>query len=247
VNNDLLTEPAENLETAGLPIFNDPMDVVPPRVNLLPPEILEQRFVRRLAFGLLGAVLVCGAAVGGVYAHTGQGEAAARSDLESARATQTTLQQQQRSLMPAQEAQTQVLAAQKALSAAMGSDVLWSRYLDELRLKLPDGVRFSSVALTPTNGTAPATASTSTPNSSSASGGTSGTVPGTIATLTISGKARSQLEVASLLQQLATIRAFTGVYLTNTQGDATSGVISYTVTAGVTPEALSKRYSSEGK
>jgi Tfp pilus assembly protein PilN len=69
------------------------------------------------------------------------------------------------------------------------------------------------------------------------------TVPGAIATITITGKARSQPDVAALLDVLAGIKGFTNVYLTSTDGDPASGVISYTVSAGVTQEALSHRYT----
>ena len=225
----------------GLPILEAPVMVPAPRVNLLPPEIEAQRAVRKLAAGLVGVVVLCAAAVGGGYAYAGLGESSARSDLATAQSVQTSLQRQQRALAPAQQAQNQIQAAQAALVAAMGNEVLWSRYLDDLRLKRPDGVRFSQVKIDPATGTGATGASAPAP---SGSGSTTSTVtPGAIATLTLTGKARSQPDVAVLLDQLAQIKGFSGVYLTSTDGGASAGTITYTVTASITPEALSHRYA----
>jgi Tfp pilus assembly protein PilN len=235
----------EGVDPTGLPLLEAPVEVPAPRVNLLPPEIAEQRAVRRMAAGLAGGVLLCAVAVGGGYAFVGRGEAAAHADLAAAQSVQSTLQRQQRALLPAQQAQAQMQAAQAALAAAMGNEVLWSRYLDDLRIVKPEGVRFTQVKLDPTSGTG----TTGTTGASSSSGSTSsaGTAtPGAVATLTLTGKARSQPDVAALLDQLAQIKGFDGVYLTSSQGDTSSGTLTYTVTASVTPDALSHRYTLGG-
>jgi Tfp pilus assembly protein PilN len=230
----LLPDPSlEGLIPEGLPILDSPSVALAPRVNLLPPEITAPRAVRKLAAMLAGAVVVCAVGVGGGYLYAGSGEGKARSDLASAQAAQAGLERQQRALLPAQQAQAQIQSAQAALAAAMGSEVLWSRYLDQLRLTRPDGIRFTQVKLDPTTATGPSAGGSTT----------STTVPGAIATLTITGKASSQPDVADLLDQLAKIKGFAGVYLTSTDGDTTSGgVVSYTVTASVTADALSHRY-----
>ncbi len=234
----------DQVEEQSLPLLDAPAEVLAPRVNLLPPEIAEQRAVRKLAIALAGAVVLCVAAVGGGWVYAGQGESQARADLASAQSTQTALQRKQQALLPAQTAQNQVQAAQRALAAAMGNEVLWSRYLDQLRLKRPEGVRFSSVALTPADS---GSSGSSSGSSSSGSSGSSSALPsGSIASLTLSGMARSQPDVAALLDQLSSIPGFTGVYLTSTSKEGSSGVINYTVTAGVTAEALSHRYTAEG-
>ena len=53
--------------------------------------------------------------------------------------------------------------------------------------------------------------------------------------------------MAALLDQLATLSGFTNVYLTSTDKDQSSGVLAFTVTASITPDALSHRYTVEGK
>jgi Tfp pilus assembly protein PilN len=231
----------EAVDPGGLPLLDSPLALRAPRVNLLPPEIAEQRAVRRLAAALAGGIVLCAVAVGGGYAFIGRGEASAQADLMAAQSVQASLQRQQRLLQPAQQAQAQMQAAQAALAAAMGNEVLWSRYLDNLRIEKPDGVRFTQVKLDPTTGTG---ASGSSATASSSAGSTTSTAtPGAIATLTLTGKARSQPDVAALLDQLAQIKGFGGVYLTSSDGDPASGTLTYTVTASVTPEALSHRYT----
>lgn len=232
----------ESAEVDQQPIaLLEPTAAVPaPHVNLLPPEIAEQRAVRRVAGLLAGVVLLCVAGVGVGYVAAGSGEDDARAELVSAQAVQTSLQRQQRALLPAQQAQNQIQAARAALTAAMGNEVLWSRYLDQLRIKRPEGTRFTQVQLTP-----PAEESS---GSSSGTTDTSTTAPPPnqpVAALTLTGKARTQPDVATVLDQLATIPGFSNVYLTSTVEDTTTGLLTYTVTADVTSEALSGRYSGD--
>jgi Tfp pilus assembly protein PilN len=233
----LTYEPPQGLAHEGLPILDTPIAVVAPRVNLLPPEVMELRAVRRLALGLAGAVALCAVGVGGGFLYSARAEAPAQADLNSATSTHAGLVQQQQALAPAQVTQQQLLTTQKSLAAAMGNEVLWSRYLDNLRLKRPDGIRFSQVALQPVVGGA----STASP-----SGATATTVPTSgIASLSITGTASSSPAVAALLDQLATIHGFTNVYLTSTSSDSPP-LVTYTVTASVTADALSHRYVNGG-
>lgn len=232
----------DSLVPDGLPLLGSAAAVSAPKVNLLPPEIAARRTARKIAAALAGVVVLCAAGVGGGYVYAGSGEAEARSDLAAAQATQTGLQRQQRALAPAQEAQTKMQAAQAALAAAMGNEVLWSRYLDELRLKRPEGVRFSSVQIAPTTSST-STGSTAGSGPATSGGATTGAAAtGGIATLTLQGKARTQPDVAALLDVLAKVKGFSGVYLTSTDADSTTGVVTFAVTSSVTSEALSNRY-----
>jgi Tfp pilus assembly protein PilN len=244
----------EGMIPQGLPFLEMAVATPAPRVNLLPVEILEQRAIRRLAVGLAGAVAACAVLVGAGYAYAGSGEAQAHHDLSAAQVTQSRLQDQQRALAPAKMAQTQIQAAQSALAAAMGNEVLWSRYLDQLRVQRPEGVRFSSVALAP-SGAAGSSGATGAGGATPTGGASAATTPGTaaaapgsagLATLTVVGKARSQPDVAALLDRLAGIKGFTGVYLSSTSSDDKGGPVTFTVTATVTSDALSHRYTGDG-
>lgn len=234
----------ELFEPAMLPPIDSHVGLAP-RVNLLPPEIAERAAVRKLAAALAGAVALCALGVGGAYLQAGQGRSAAETQISQEQSRHTALLAQQSSLQSARQAETQLQATQAALRSAMGTEVLWSRYMDQLRLTRPEGTRFSQVSLTSTTGAGPASgSSTSTASAGGTSSGT--TVAGAIASLTLTGKANSQNDVAALLDQLSTVNGFDGVYLTSTAGDASGGVLTFTITASVTAKALSHRYTTGG-
>lgn len=245
----ILPESSEAFSPDSLPILDAAVTVPAPRVNLLPSEITEQRAMRRFGLALTGVVALVAVAVGGGHAYAGAGEGQARRDLAAAQSAQSRWVQQQQTLLPAQQTQTQIQAARAALTAAMGNEVLWSRYMDELRLRRPDGLRFKQVSIS-APGTGGTGSSSSSSGSSTASSSGTVTAPNStatsgaaVATLTISGVARTQPDVAALLDQLAQVKGFTNPYLTSTDAAANSNVLSFTVTATVTSDALSHRYS----
>lgn len=230
----------------NLPILETAVEPVSaPRINLLPPEISERQALRRLKMGLAGLVVASVAAVGGLYVHAGSGRAAAQADLDTQQAAGARLQRQVSSLASAKQAQQQAQNARQALVAAMSSEVLWSKYLDQLRLQLPDGVRYSSVAISGA-GSAGSTPS-STSGSTSSSSGATATTPGALATVTITGKAVGHDQVAALMDQLGTVPGLANVYLTSTSSEGSSAaakVLQFTVSADVTSTALSNRYAT---
>jgi Tfp pilus assembly protein PilN len=234
-----------------------PPEVVAPRVNLLPRDIIERRALKRLA-GILAGVVVGAAVLGGAVAYqAGSGKAAAQRSLDTENARNGQLQSQVDALGPVQKALTDAQAAQSSLRAALANEVLWSRFLDALRVQLPDGVRFSSVTIAPStsSGTA-APAAVALPAPVGQSSTSAKTAPGAatsaaaVGTVTLNGVALSQDKVADLLASLATVDGFTNVYLSSTTAGATSGgeapTVTFTVTADVTSAALSHRYDSTG-
>ena len=178
-----------------LPLLPSAEPAVAPFINLLPPEIAERRAVRQL-LGLLVVVLVVVLALtGGIVYLAGNGKAEAQASLSSQQAETQRLQRQVSSLSSAKQAQTELQAAKAALQAAMANEVLWSRYLDELRTQLPDGVRFTNVAIAP----AGATSTTSSPATAATAATTAPASSNAVASITISGKAVSQDAVADWL------------------------------------------------
>lgn len=246
---------ADLLSGAGvLPVEELPLlesaPLAVPRVNLLPPEIGEQRALRKLTAGLAAAVVACAGLVGGVYVDAGHKRDAAQHQVDDLRATGSGLQRQVTSLSSARTTQATQQASREALSQAMSGEVLYSKFFDQLRLRVPDGMRFTSVAFVPAGGTAAGTATgaststsstTSTSSSASASGAAGGGTGG-VGGLTISGKARSADLVASWLDTLSTVSGLTDPYLSSDTVDDATGLHNFTVTATVTSAALSKRF-----
>ena len=253
------TGPEPEVAPSELALFGA-REYVPPRANLLPPEIAQRAALRRIQAAFGAAVVACGVVVGGAYVMASHDRGPAKAALAQAQAEQTTLQGQANSLAPSQVAHQRVLAAKKSLEAAMGSEILWSGQLDEIRQQLPDSVRLSTLTVAPAtdSGSSSSTSSSSSvqlPNPpagtstspASGSGTSSSTEVGSakvVATVTMTGVAVDHDAVAAWLTQLADIKGWASVYLTSTSRDSNAGLLTYTVTANVTDQALSHRYTN---
>ncbi len=236
-----------------------PVEYVAPRANLLPPEIAQRAALRKMQALLAAAVIACGGIVGAGYVTTSHGKAPAKADLSQAQSEQQSLSSQKAKLAPAQAAHQQVLAAKQSLQAAMGGEVLWSNQLDTLRRRLPDGVRLTTLTVTPidtaANGGTSSSGAVKLPAAPAGSGQstTSSSTTGTgaaagsnyIASVQISGVAVDNPHVATFLDTLAAMPGWGNVYLTNTTTKAPgNGIVSYSITANITQAALSHRYTN---
>ena len=235
-------------EESALSVFEAAAYTVP-RVNLLPPEVGERRKLRKVQAGLAVGILGVAGVVGLLYVQAGSGESTARASLETAQVTNTSLQAQADKLAYVSKAKQQIDAAKASLKAAMGSEVLWSKTMQELQRRLPDGVRFTNVAVVgdgPLANSAGTGASTSKSATTTATGGT--TVPSnTVATITIQGKADTMDDVAAELDQLELVTGFSNVYLssaTRPAGGDSDQTVTFTATADITNAVLSHRYDS---
>jgi Tfp pilus assembly protein PilN len=209
-----------------------------PRVNLLPPEIAENRRFRRLQ-GLMGLALV-GALVlvGAGYEWAHHGVTAARAQLAVAQQQTSALDAKLARFAYVKQTQAQVAADHILLTQAMGQQVLWSHYLTDLSLLIPDTVWLTQVQASET----------------SAGGSTTSTAPQSsvfapgIGTLTFTGVAFSHDDVANWLVALAKQRGFANVYFSNsTETKAGSKtLVDFTSSVSLTSDALSNRYVMGG-
>jgi len=208
-----------------------------PRVNLLPPEIREAAKFRRLQLAMVGAGVAAVAIVGVLGFNARQGVSQAKSDLQTAQAQQTTLQNQLAGLQSVKDVYSQVAARKAMLRQAMGPEIRWSYYLTDLSLKIPQNVWLSNMQATEQGTGAAAGVAAAAPGS---------LVPAGIGTVTFSGVAFSHDDVATWLDALAKERGFTNVYFTNST-KAKIGpreVVNYTSSVTLTPAALSGRYTA---
>lgn len=230
---------------APLAVFDVPA-YAPPSVNLLPPEIAQRRALRKLQVGLAAGVVACAAIVGVLYVGASSGKSDAQSRLDAANAQKVLLQGQTAKLSYVSTEKAQIDAARASLKAAMGSEVLWSKTLDDIRLRLPDGVRYASIAVTAVTpaATTAGTTTTTTPTPAPSAASPVGLPSNVVATVTITGSALDLDAVAQELDQLALVPGFTNVYLTTTAKTGTSGVATFSETADITNTVLSHRYDN---
>jgi Tfp pilus assembly protein PilN len=210
-----------------------------PRVNLLPPEILEVRSVRRAQAGLGAAVAASLLIVGGLWGLASVDQASAQKDLDAAGQRQTAVNRETAALSDVAATYTQIQQRRAVLSSAMSGEVLWSQYLTDLALLVPDNVWLETIAVTPVEGSTGATATPGGPEFGPQ------TAPGAIATIAFTGQAISQDDVTNWLQSISRGKGFTNVYFTDStlgKFGTTAKAVKFTSTVSVTAEALSNRY-----
>jgi Tfp pilus assembly protein PilN len=205
-----------------------------PRVNLLPPEISAARRLRKVQAGLgvgVGAsVLVVGALV---LAAAGQ-VSDAQDDLDASKAQGTALQAETSKYADVPAVYAAVDAKEAQLSLAMGKEIRWSYFLNDLSLVTPGKVWLTSVTVaetvdaTPVAGAAPATGI-----------GTPG-----IGTVTFAGAGSEHNDVAAWLRALAGQKGLADPYFTRSTEEkiGEQDSVTFDSQAVITDEALSGRY-----
>jgi Tfp pilus assembly protein PilN len=198
-----------------------------PKVNLLPMEILEKRKFRRLQLMLGGAVV--GAVViaaGGMILAQRQVEEA-NDELLLAQAKVAALRSEEARYAAVPKVIKMVDEAIAARTLAMGSDVLWYRYLSDIDGARPRGVELTGLTLN-IGGTA--------------AGPVIGDVlsqigPGSIS---VQGTAEEYAQVSSWLEATDKVTGFESPKLTDAADDGES--VTFGSTAVITTDALSGRY-----
>lgn len=200
-----------------------------PRVNLLPPEIAEKARFRRIQLGLGGGLLASVGIVSLLYVGAVGSVNDAQTDLTAATATGTALTAEHAKYADVEAVYARAEAAQVMLTQAMGEEVRYSQFLNDLSLTIPDNVwvknvTFAQAAVPPAVGA---------------------TEPG-VGTVTFTGVAFAHDDVAVWLESLAKQQGYTNPYFTSST-KALIGkreVVNFTSTVTMTPAALSGRYTS---
>ena len=207
-----------------------------PRVNLLPPEIGAARRLRKLQVGLgagVGAsVLVVGALV---LAAAGQ-VADAQDGLDASKARGAALQSETNKYADVPAVYAAVDAKKAQLSLAMGKEVRWSYFLNDLSLVTPGKVWLTNLTVTePVD------------NLVAAAAPASGLQTPGIGTVTFAGKGSQHNDVAAWLRALAGQKGLADPYFTRSSqelvGDTPS--VSFDSQAVITDQALSNRYTTK--
>jgi Tfp pilus assembly protein PilN len=201
-----------------------------PRVNLLPPEIVEAGRLRSVQLSMGAAVVAALVVVGGLWVVANQQAQSEQEKLDAAAVRQATVSKQVTSLAPVAAVYNQVDQRRQLLETALGGDVQWSQYLTDLSLTIPDNVWLTSMTVSPQTATA-------------GTGGTAGTAD-QIANISFAGTALQHDDVALWLESLAKQKGYTSAYFNSSTEKVVgaSTVVDFSSTVVVTREALSGRY-----
>lgn len=205
-----------------------------PRVNLLPPEIAEQARFRKIQGALIGALVLAVAGVGFLFVAATGSVSDAQTSLESSQATGSTLQSEASTFASVTETYARAAAAEAMLVEAMGQEVRYSRFLNDLSLTIPDNVWLTDATFTQDEPVLAADPALADPASA-----------GSLGTVTFGGTAFTQDDVAVWLERLATQEGFDNPYLTSATGELIGErpTVTWSTTVVLTSEALSNRYT----
>ena len=200
-----------------------------PKVNLLPPEIAESARFRRVQFGLAGGVLAAIGVVAMLYVGASGSLSEANTELETSQATGTQLQAETAKYRDVTAVYAQAAAAEAMLTQAMGEEVRYSQFLNDLSLTVPENVWIKNVTF----------AQAATPPALGA------TEPG-IGTVTFSGVGFKHDDVAVWLESLAKQKGYANPYFSSSTEAliGTRTTVDFSSTVALTPDALSKRYTA---
>ncbi|MGZ4624729.1 MAG: PilN domain-containing protein [Kineosporiaceae bacterium] len=222
--------------SAPEPVSTARVDWAPvPRVNLLPPEIVQARSLARLKTVLGGVLVVVLASCAGGVAWAQSGVASAQAELDASQARTAILRAEQAKYAQVPRILGLIDSAAAAREQAMKQDVLWYGFLSDLSMTTPSGVQLESLEMTLDVGT-------STPPAPDP------LTPAGMGQVTFSGKAQHFPDVASWLEAVGTMHGLDGSSLQTatrdpgTGGGKTGQGITFTSTIQVTNKALTHRY-----
>jgi Tfp pilus assembly protein PilN len=206
---------------SGLPVL--------PRVNLLPPEIAERVRFRRIQYALGGGVLAAVGVVALLYLAAVGSVNDATTELETATAANTVLTAETAKYAEVQAVYAQAAAAQAMLTSAMGEEIRFSQYLNDLSLTVPENVWLQNVTFK----------QEATPSAL-------GTTEPGIGQVTFTGVGFKHDDVAAWLDSLAKQRGYTNPYFTSSTKAliGTRATVNFSSTVTMTPAALSGRFTT---
>jgi len=205
-----------------------------PTVNLLPPEILARRGLRRLKILLGGAGAVAILVVVAMFVMALSSVSAANSDLETATSQRLGLQKQVDGYAHVRQTYALVDQANGLLRDAGGNEVLWSTYLGDLGQLLPAGAWLTKVTVAPATAAGPA------------GPGVAPTASPAVAQITFEGTALAHVRLAAWLDSIAKERGWAEPYFSKSEEKLIDSrkTFTFTSTVMVTAAALSGRHQT---
>ncbi len=202
-----------------------------PRVNLLPPEISERERLRKARLCVPAAVLAAVGAVGLLHLAAAGDLREAEAAAQRATAEQARLNAEVATNREVTAVHTRAAAAQAMLVQAMGEEVRYSRFLDDLSTTVPEHVWITSLTFSQSASVAGLPAS--------ASG---------IGTVSVAGVAHSHEDLARWLETVAAQKGFGRPQLDKASKTVMGGeqVVTWSMTVPLTADALSGRYRKVG-
>jgi Tfp pilus assembly protein PilN len=213
----------------------DPLRNVRISASLLPAEIVAERLGRRVQRLVVWALALLTLAIGGGFAAARYQTSMMRDDLYAAEDDAIRLTRQQRQYDEVVRTQNESQAVKQQLEALMARDVSWSPLLSSLRGAAPQGVTLESLSAKLADQTVAAGGQPTLPSTSTAA---------TVATIDITGTAKTKPQVAAYVDRLARTTHLVDPYLTSVTADDKK-LFRFNLRVSVTDTALGGRFTPE--
>jgi Tfp pilus assembly protein PilN len=202
-----------------------------PQVNLLPPEIEQERRFRRTQLGLGAAVVASLGVVGVLFLAANSQVSTAQGELADSKRQTSQLEARAAEYSQVPLVYSQVEAARAQLELAMGKEIRWSFYLNDLSLRIPGHVWLKNV-----HGQIDKPAATPA---------APGVLEPGLGSVTFAGSGYRHNDLATWLEVLAKQKGYASPYFSSSK-DAKIGeseLVDFESSAVLTEEALSERYT----
>jgi hypothetical protein len=238
----------------------------PPRIDLLPRELVEQRLVRQQRGGVGAAFLLLLVLLGAWYVLESQERNDAEAAAEQERAVATGLRVQRGRLQPLAELEAQINAAEQLRASVYQREIRFSGVMRDISAIVPEDVWLTSMAVAFSGAQAAGgSATATTANNPAPSGGagnaaTPATTPGSpgagspVATITFAGAGLEHVDVGGFLRALARgpkkggQQVYLNPYFTTSQKTDDQGqqTVTFSATVDLSTAAYSKRFQPAG-
>jgi hypothetical protein len=230
----------------------------PPRIDLLPRKLVEERLIRRQRTGIGAGFLVLLAALGVWYLLEAQQLSDAQAAADQEQATATNLRAHRAELQPLADLEAQIDAADRLKATVYRNEIRFSSVMRDISAIVPDDVWLTSMAVAFKNtasASAPATATTAP-----AGGGAAATTPGSpgagspVASITFAGAGLEHVDVGGFLRALARgpekggQQVYLNPYFTTSDKADDNGQtkVTFSATVDLSSAAYSGRYQPAG-
>lgn len=197
--------------------------------DLTPPELIDARALKTLRRALVAALALVVVLCAGGYVLAGQSNGTAHDQLGAAEAQTTELMAAQSGYAAVTEIKTEIATMQSQLASLFASDIDVASIMQRVRVVLPKGMTLKTVNITPMAGT-PITVGTESLTQ--------------VGTVTLGGGATNLDDLASYAAALGALPGF--VQVVPSSNAKSAGKTTWTVTAVLTSELLSNRFSTTG-
>jgi hypothetical protein len=232
----------------------------PPRINLLPRQLIEQRVARRQRSSIGAGFLVLLALLGLWYVLESRELGRAKDQADQERAVAAGLRARRAELQPLATLESQIAASEQLRASVYKHEIRFSSVMGDISAIVPDdvwltsmGVAFSETGATPGGGTATTAQQAGTAAAPAVTPGSPG-AGSPVATITFGGAGLEHIDVGGFLRALARgpkkggQQVYLNPYFTTSQTKDENGQqsVTFSATVDLSSAAYSGRFQPAG-